>query len=78
MDGWMNGMIFQGCNGICDRTDITLNTNNKTQLLLLQGVTALMWAAFHGYDSLIVMLLSANADGNLKAEVSVCICCCMC
>ncbi|XP_062499267.1 probable serine/threonine-protein kinase DDB_G0281745 [Corticium candelabrum] len=27
-----------------------------------------MRAAFHGYDSLIVMLLSANADGNLKDE----------
>ncbi|XP_062523926.1 uncharacterized protein LOC134198527 isoform X2 [Corticium candelabrum] len=30
------------------------------------GVTALMRAAFRGDDSLIVMLLSANADGNLK------------
>ena len=50
--------------------------NNKTQLLLLQGWTALMFAAYHGYDSLIVMLLSANADGNLKNKVSVCICCC--
>ena len=56
--------------------DITLNTNNKTQLLLLQGETALMRAASRGYDSLIVMLLSANADGNLKNVVSVCICCC--
>ena len=64
------------CNEICDRTDITLNTNNKTQLWLLQGRTALMWAAICGYDSLIVMLLSANADGNLKDKVSVCICCC--
>ena len=35
-----------------------------------------MLAALRGYDSLIVMLLSANADGNLKADVSVCICCC--
>ena len=34
-----------------------------------------MRAAFNGYDSLIVMLLSANADGNLKDKwVSVCIC----
>ena len=56
--------------------DITLNTNNKTQLLLLQGWTALMCTADRGFDSLIVMLLSANADGNLKNEVSVCICCC--
>ena len=37
-----------------------------------------MYPAFHGDDSLIVMLLSANADGNLKDVVSVCICCCMC
>ena len=37
-----------------------------------------MIAAEHGYDSLIVMLLSANADGNLKDYVSVCICCCCC
>ena len=35
-----------------------------------------MCAAIHDYDSLIVMLLSANADGNLKNVVSVCICCC--
>ena len=35
-----------------------------------------MCAAFYGYDSLIDMLLSANADGNLKDKVSVCICCC--
>ena len=35
-----------------------------------------MCAASQGDDSLIVMLLSANADGNLKDEVSVCICCC--
>ena len=35
-----------------------------------------MRAAIHGDDSLIVMLLSANADGNLKDWVSVCICCC--
>ena len=35
-----------------------------------------MSAASGGYDSLIVMLLSANADGNLKNVVSVCICCC--
>ena len=35
-----------------------------------------MRAASGGYDSLIVMLLSANADGNLKNVVSVCICCC--
>ena len=35
-----------------------------------------MWAAIRGYDSLIVMLLSANADGNLKDKrVSVSICC---
>ncbi|XP_062523195.1 ankyrin repeat domain-containing protein 6-like [Corticium candelabrum] len=27
-----------------------------------------MMAAFHGYDSLIVMLLSSNADGNLKTK----------
>ena len=56
--------------------DITLNTNNKTQLLLLQGLTALMLTAHRGDDSLIVMLLSANADGNLNTKVSVCICCC--
>ena len=38
-----------------------------------------MRAASRGYDSLIVMLLSANVDGNLKDWVSVCIsCCCMC
>ena len=49
---------------------------NKTQLLLLQGRTALMWAAIRGDDILSVMLLSANADGNLKDKVSVCICCC--
>ena len=30
-----------------------------------------MCAAVCGYDSLIVMLLSANADGNLKTKVSV-------
>ena len=75
----MNIMIFQCCDEICDRTDITLNTNNKTQLLLLQGRSALLKAAACGYDSLIDMLLSANADGNLKDEVRVCISyCCMC
>ena len=37
-----------------------------------------MSAARHCYDSLIVMLISANADGNLKDKVSVCICCCLC
>ena len=72
----MNRMIFQCCKEICDRKDITLNTNNKTQLLLLQGRSALLKAAIHCHDSLIVMLLSANADGNQKDEVSVCICCC--
>ena len=30
-----------------------------------------MLAASRGYDSLIVKLLSANADGNLKNKVSV-------
>ncbi|XP_062521273.1 GA-binding protein subunit beta-1-like [Corticium candelabrum] len=32
-------------------------------------MTALMYAALHGYDSLIVMLLLANADGNQKDKV---------
>ena len=39
-------------------------------------MTALMSAAFDGYESLIDMLLSANAEVDLKDEVSVCICCC--
>ena len=45
-------------------------------LLFVQSWTALMRAARRGDDSLIVMLLSANADGDQKNEVSVCICCC--
>ena len=55
--------------------DISLNTNN-IQLLLLQDMTALMYAARYGHDSQVVMLLSANAECNLKDKVSVCICCC--
>ena len=55
--------------------DITVETNNKTQLLSLQGGTALMYAALYGYDEIIEILLTATANVKQKDEVSVSMCC---
>ena len=55
--------------------DITVETNNKTQLLSLQGYTALMIAAWRGYDEIIAILLAAKANAEQKDKVNVSMCC---
>ncbi|XP_062523740.1 26S proteasome non-ATPase regulatory subunit 10-like [Corticium candelabrum] len=52
--------------GFISIAQFLLQKGAKVNKAAPNGCTALMGAAFHGYDSLIVMLLSANADGNLK------------
>ena len=58
----------------CDRTDITVETK-YTQLLSLQGYTALMEAALRGYDEIVEILLKSKANAELKDVVSVSMCC---
>ena len=58
-----------------DRTDITVETNNKTKLLSLQGETALMKAVWQGYDEIVDALLTAGANAKQKSRVSVSMCC---
>ena len=52
--------------------DITVETNNETQLLSLQSMTALMMVASHGDDEMVDFLLSSNAEAGLRDKVSVC------